>query len=225
MDGTLLVVGASRGIGLELARQASARGDSVIATARRPAEARELAALDLRVESLDVDDAASVQSFAGAMRGVPIDVLVHNAGIGGHGAALAELDPEGLVPVFRTNAVAPLRIAQAMLPNLRAGRAKKLLFMTSLMGSIADNASGDAYAYRASKAALNMIAKSLSIDLAPERITVAVLHPGWVRTDMGGPSAPLTVEESVRGLLRVIDGLDRSQSGRFFDYEGDELPW
>jgi NAD(P)-dependent dehydrogenase (short-subunit alcohol dehydrogenase family) len=225
MKRTIVITGANRGIGLELARQARARGAQVIATARRPAEARELARRDLRVEQLEVTDAASVARFARALGKQPVDLLINNAGIGVAHSPLEQLDVESLIPFFQVNTLGPLRVTQALLPNLRAGREKKLVHMTSLMGSIADNTSGDAYAYRASKAALNIIAKSMSIDLAPEGFICVVAHPGWVRTDMGGADAPLSVEVSAAGLLRVIDGLGPEHNGKFLGHEGDELPW
>lgn len=225
MSPTLVVTGANRGIGLELARQARSRGARVIATARRPMDAPELTALGVRVEALDVADPASVKRFARALGGLPVDTLINNAGIGGGSAPLAELDPETLLDTFRVNTLGPLRVTQALLPNLRAGRDRRIVQITSLMGSIADNSSGGSYGYRASKAALNMVTKSLSIDLAGEGFVCAALHPGWVRTAMGGSNAPLSVEESVAGLLLVIDGLTLEQTGAFLDFDGETLPW
>lgn len=225
MSSTIVITGANRGIGLELARRSKLRGARVIATARRPSEARELAALGLRVEPLDVADAASVERFARSLKDVPIDLLVNNAGIGGDEGSLSELDPESLLAYFRVNTLGPIRVTRALLPNLRSGRAKKVVHITSRMGSIADNASGGYYGYRASKAALNMLNKCMALELGPEGFTCAVLHPGWVSTDMGGPEAPLSPAESAAGLLRVIDSLAPARNGIFLDQDGEEIPW
>ena len=225
MSDTYLITGANRGLGLELARQLCARGERVIATARRVKDARELQALDLRLETLDVADPQSVQVFADRLATEPVDVLINNAGYGVKDVALAQLDVESLGAFFQINALGPLRVAQALLPNLRDGERKVIAQMTSKMGSIADNTSGGAYGYRASKAALNALNKSLAIDLAGEGLTCVTLHPGWVRTDMGGASAPLAIPESVAGMIGVIDGLDAPRNGQFLDFEGNEVPW
>ena len=123
------------------------------------------------------------------------------------------------------NSIGPLRLARALLPNLRAGSGRKIVNLTSKMGSIADNSSGAAYAYRASKAALNMATKSLAIDLQAEGFLCIVLHPGWVQTDMGGSKAPVAVEDSIGGMLTVMDGLDAGDNGEFFDFSGARVPW
>jgi NAD(P)-dependent dehydrogenase (short-subunit alcohol dehydrogenase family) len=225
MSRTIVITGANRGIGLELARQASAAGATVVATAREPEKAAELNALDVRVEQLDVADADSVARFARSLGDLAVDVLINNAGVGVGHPSLEELDPESLVPMFRVNAVGPLRVTQALLPHLRRGKEKRVVQMTSRMGSIDDNSSGGAYAYRASKAALNMINKSLALDLAGEGFTCIVTHPGWVTTDMGGQGAPLSVQESAAGLLKVVDGLTQDDNGRFLMWSGEELPW
>lgn len=225
MTHTYVVTGANRGLGLELARQLAERGETVIATARDLERAQELRALDVRAEALDVSDAASVARFAQRLERSRVDVLINNAGVGVGGETLGELDYDRLTRFFEVNALGALRVSEALLPNLRAGERKLVANMTSKMGSIADNTSGGAYAYRASKSALNMLTKSLALDLAPEGFCCVVLHPGWVRTEMGGGSAPLSVSESVAGLLTVLDGLDSSSAGRFFDHAGAELPW
>ena len=225
MPHTFLVTGANRGIGLELARQLAARGERVIATARDPEKARELRQLDTRVEALDVADEASVRAFAGRLEGQPVDVLVNNAGVGVGRGELGALDMDELRRCFEVNTLGALRVTQALLENVRAGERKVVANVTSKMGSIADNTSGGSYAYRASKCALNMVTKSLSVDLARDGVTCVVLHPGWVKTDMGGSSAPLSVEESARGLLEVIDGLTPEKTGEFFDYSGETIPW
>jgi NAD(P)-dependent dehydrogenase (short-subunit alcohol dehydrogenase family) len=222
---TYVVTGANRGLGLELARQLSARGEQVVACARQPRQATALQALPVTVEELDVADAQSVSSFARRLGSAPVDVLVNNAGLGGSDEPLAEIDFDRMEQLFRVNALGPLRMAQALLPNLRAGRRKLVASMSSRMGSIDDNSSGGYHGYRASKAALNMITKSLSIDLAREGFTCVVLHPGWVATEMGGTGAPLSAERSVQSLLRVLDRIQRRDSGKFFDHTGAVIPW
>ena len=221
----VLVTGANRGIGLEFVRQLSARGDRVTACCRRPADATELLALGVEPVALDVTDPASVAALRERLYGRAIDLLLNNAGVGVRGRPLGRIDYAECLAFFDTNALGPLRLVEALLPALRAGRRRLVVNMTSKMGSIADNTSGDAYAYRASKAALNMITRSLAVDLADEGIACVVLHPGWVQTDMGGAGAPVSVQDSVAGLLAVIDSLAIEHSGRFFDYLGQEVPW
>lgn len=225
MNFDVLITGANRGIGLELARQLSERGDRVVATCRNPDAATELAALDVEVAGLDVTDLDAMARLVASLQDRPLDILINNAGIGGRGRGLGGLDFERIERCWRTNSLAPLRLTEALLPRLRAGRRKLIVNMTSRMGSIADNGSGGSYGYRASKAALNMFARSLAIDLAPEGFTCVVLHPGWVQTDMGGPGAPTATAESVRGLVSVIDRVGQSETGMFFDHTGAEVPW
>jgi len=225
MSSTWIVTGANRGLGLEFARRLHERGDTVIATARQPGDAGELAQLGVRVEALDVADAGSVASFAERVGDACVDVLLNNAGVYGIRQQLPDVDEGTMRSCFETNALGALRVTTALLPALRRGEGKLIAHMTSKMGSIADNGSGGSYAYRASKAALNAIHGSLTQDLAPEGFRCAVLHPGWVRTDMGGSGAPLSIEDSVEGLLRVLDGLDGASSGGFFDYSGAHVPW
>jgi NAD(P)-dependent dehydrogenase (short-subunit alcohol dehydrogenase family) len=221
-----VVTGANRGIGLELTRQLLARGDQVEAGAREPSRAEALSQLAatadgrLRVHGLDIADDASVRSFALAVGALPLQLLINNAGVmGQRGAPLADLDIDSVVRTFSVNAVGPLRVTQALLPALRAGKAK-VVNITSTMGSIADNRSGGSMDYRLSKAALNMLSRNLAHELAPDGITVISLHPGWVQTDMGGTRAPLPVEAAVRALLLVIDRLRPEDSGGFFNQRG-----
>ncbi len=225
MTATWLITGASRGIGLELTRQVQFRGNTVIATCRDPKSNRELRDLDIAVKKLDVLDGASVQALADSLIETPIDVLVNNAGIGGGRARLTELDYGKMNECFATNTLGPLRVTAALLPNLRAGERRLVANVTSRMGSIADNTSGGSYAYRTSKAALNMANRSMAHELGADGITCVVFHPGWVQTDMGGANAPLSVENSVQGLLEVMDGLSTADSGRFLNYNGEEIPW
>lgn len=221
----VVVTGANRGIGLELARQLAARGDRVLGTARRPDEAPALCAVAARVLPLDQTDAASVAALAASLEDEAVDVLVNNAGAGGGRTPFAELDWDLVASLFATNAIGPLRVTQALLPALRRGGRRLVASIGSDLGSLARNESGGAFGYRASKAALNMLNRSLAHELAPERFSCVVIHPGWVRTDMGGAEAPLAVEDSVAGLLRVIDGLGPSDTGRFLDHHGRTIPW
>ena len=222
---TIVVTGANRGIGLEFARQYAAEGVTVIATARDPAKAGTLKALGVRVLPLEVTDQASVDAFAEALTGEPVDILINNAGWYGPDRQDAD-DPdiEGLIKTFRINSAAPLAVARALKRNLIRGRDRKIAVLTSKMGSISDS-SGGSLAYRASKTALNMIFHGVAKEWARDGILVAILHPGWVKTDMGGPDALITAEESVRGLRARIGELDRSKSGHFFDYKGREVGW
>jgi NAD(P)-dependent dehydrogenase (short-subunit alcohol dehydrogenase family) len=225
MSQTYLVTGAGRGIGLEFARQLKARGDKVIATVRNPEAATDLAALGVRVESLDVADEASVRALAERLQGVALDVLINNAGTGGDSAPVADLDFGRLARFFEVNSIGPLRLAQALLPNLRAGNRRLIASLSSQMGSIGGNDQGGYYGYRASKAALNMLVKTLALELAGKGFTCVVVNPGWVKTDMGGPNAPLPVETSVRGLLKVLDRLTPKDTGSFYSWNGERVAW
>lgn len=221
----IVVTGANRGIGLEFARQYSAEGATVIATARDPAKAGTLKALGVTVLPLEVTDSRSVEALARALDGEAIDILINNAGrYGPQRQSANDPDGEGFVETFRVNSAAPLMVSHALKPNLMRGQDKKLVVLTSKMGSISDSSGGD-LAYRASKAALNMIFHGVAQEWSRDGILVGLLHPGWVQTDMGGSGASIAVEESVRGLRARIAELDRTRSGRFIDYKGREIGW
>ena len=222
---TWIVTGANRGIGLAFARALAGRGETVVGTARRPAGSTELRETGARVETLDVSSDSSVADLARRLEGTPIDVLIHNAAVGEEGSAIDELDADVVGTTLDVNAVGPVRVTRALLPNLRAGRLRKIVAITSGLGSLSQNTDGGWYAYRMSKAALNMFVRTLAEELAKERFTCAVVSPGWVRTAMGGPGAPLTPEESVAAMLKVIDGLRPSDTGRFLDRRGRDVPW
>ena len=222
---TILIAGANRGIGLELARQYVESGWNVIGTARDPEHADALRALDLEVLQLDVSDAGSVERLARALAGRSIDVLIMNAGIQKLMLTLDAIDLDKFEESLRVNTLGPVRVICALLPNLRAGQHRKIISMTSELGSIAGNASGGFYGYRESKVALNMFMKSLSVDLAAEGFICVAMHPGWVKTDMGGPRAPLEVTASVTGLRRVIGALGPSDNGSYLTYDGKALAW
>ena len=224
-DLTFLVTGANRGIGLELCRQLVQQGATVIGTARRPEAAAELATLPVSIEALDVANPQSIQALAERLEETPVDVLINNAGIGGAAKGIAELDFQDIERALAVNSLGPLRVTQALLPHLLRGQRRLVVQISSNMGSIANNAQGGYYGYRASKTALNMFNRCLALELAGRGFTCTVLHPGWVQTAMGGESAPVPVAASARGMLQVIAGLGPEANGRFFDFEGNELPW
>ncbi|MEH6567805.1 MAG: SDR family oxidoreductase [Halioglobus sp.] len=223
--GTVLITGANRGIGLELASQYKSRGFQVIGTARKPEQATELQALGVRVEALDVTDSNSVKALASRLDGIALDILINNAGIAGYSAgSFQEFDFDQVMPSFEVNSLGPMRVTQALYKNLASGSGKKVVQISSIMGSVELNRGGS-YGYRASKSALNILNKSLAIELGPDGFVCVVLHPGWVRTRMGGESAQLTTQESVTGMVSVIEQLKPASNGRFYDYQGKELPW
>lgn len=224
---TVLITGAGRGLGLEFARAYAAEGWTVIGTVRQPTGAQELKKIAGKVEiaSLDVTDFAAIKQLGKSLHDRPIDVLINNAGVIGTDRNLGELEGERWMETLRINTVAPLLIAQALLPNLKAGKDKKAIFLTSLMGSIDDNSSGRYYDYRSSKAGLNAAVKSFAIDTKGDGITAIVVHPGWVKTDMGGPNAPTDAATSVGGIRKVIARLKPSDSGEFISFDGKRLKW
>jgi NAD(P)-dependent dehydrogenase (short-subunit alcohol dehydrogenase family) len=217
---TIVITGANRGIGLEMASQYAQRGEKVIAACRRSAD--ELDALGVRViEGVDVTSDESVKKLVAELAGERIDRLVNNAGIL-ESNSLDRLDFDSMERQFRVNSIGPLRMTAAFLPLLHPG--SRVFIITSRMGSIDDNTSGGSYGYRMSKAAVNIAGKSLSVDLKEAGIGVFLLHPGWVATDMTGNSG-IEVEDSVRGLIDRMDELDISHSGSFWHAEGYQLPW
>ena len=222
---TVVISGANRGIGLEFARQYSADGAQVIAGVRDPDAASELKAIgDVDVHRLDVGDNASVKAFRQAVGDRPVDILIANAGVGGGRNRLGEFDYDAWLKVLNVNSLGPMRLAEAFLPNLKAGTDKRLVAITSTLGSTSTHA-GDMFVYRASKAALNNVWAGLAKALEGDGIVCLPLHPGWVKTDMGGQGAPLSVQDSVKGLRRVIAEASPSQSGHVFEYDGKPLPW
>lgn len=220
-----LIIGASRGLGLGLVRELNDRGWDVTATVRDAAHPGELAALPVRIESLLLDDVHSQDRLAEALAGSHFDLVFISAGISGpaHQSAI-EANLADVGQLFMVNAVAPLRLAERLLPRIDGERGV-LAFMTSELGSIAGNESGGMALYRASKAALNSMTRSFVAELGETGITVLNLHPGWVRTDMGGESAPLDVETSVKGLADQVEGY-AGRGGQFFlDYQGTTIDW
>lgn len=228
----VLVTGANRGLGLEFCRQYATAGWRTIATCRQPDRASALQALardhaNLEIHALDVADFAGVDRLAAQLSGQAIDVLLNNAGVYGDNArnGFGHIDYEQWQQVVRINALGPVKMAEAFIGHLQRSERKLIVAVTSLMGSMADNGSGGALMYRSSKAALNAVVRSLALDLQPRGVGLLLVHPGWVRTDMGGMEAPLSVEASVSGMRRLIESFDLNHSGDFIDYRGKSLPW
>lgn len=216
---TVLITGANRGIGLAFAKAYSARGETVLGTARDPAKATELAEV-AEVFPCDVSDDASVAALGEFLENRPIDLLLNNAGIL-RGDSLDAFDTETLLAQYNTNAVGILRVTATVRDNL--SDSARVVNITSRMGSITDNTSGRMYGYRASKAAVNMITKGLALDLAP--IPVMAIHPGYVQTEMTGGRGDISPDEAVARMVSVIDQLDASRTGTFWHRDGYELPW
>jgi len=225
MAQTYLITGASRGIGLEFVRQLTTRGDRVLATARDTRKAGDLAKTPARVLNLDVSSTTSISSLSDQVRAEPIDIMINNAGVSATSKSITSVTAEELQGVFLINSIAPMLVARTVLPNLRAGKRKLIVNISSQLGSITNNRGGFSYGYCASKAALNMLTVSLANELKPEGFCCIALHPGWVKTDMGGPGAPLSPEQAVGHMLATIDKLVASDTGKFLQYDGRTLPW
>lgn len=232
---TVVITGANRGLGLGFVNAFLRKGDRVVAVARQMDRAEKLKSLAetyrdrLFLVPFDVTDESSIK------KGVEeierhwghADILINNAGIFGGKPqdSVTNLDCEIVKNTFDINVLGPVRVTRSLLPLLQKGKGKKIIQITSLMGSIDDNSSGGEYAYRISKAALNMMNRNLAIELKGKGFCCVALHPGWVKTDMGGKEAPLTVEESIRGMMAVIPKLKPEDTGSFFNYQGSRLPW
>lgn len=227
---SILITGSNRGIGLALAQTYAADGWRVLATARFPSDAHELRALAkqnplVSLHTLDVGDGDAIKTLARALKAVPIDVLMNNAGVYDHSPRFGDTDYDAWMEVFQVNTMAALRMAEAFVDNVARSQRKIMAAISSGMGSIADNSSGGYYAYRTSKSALQMVMRSLAIDLAPRGILSVALNPGWVRTDMGGPGGSLSPEECARRLLGIVEKLRPSDTGKFWHHTGKEFPW
>ena len=239
---TVLISGANRGIGLEHARQALAAGDNVVAGCREPSEADELHQLaaqygpNLRIEALDVASGVSINTFAARLAGVPIDILINNAGIYGNPDApsypggvpaqsLLGMDYDLWDRIQAINVVGPFRLTAAMMPNLLAGERKLVVMMSSDLGSIGNNTLGTSHAYRSSKAALNMLTRGLAIDLKGQGVSVISMAPGWTRTALGGEGGQWSVEDSVTAQRAILTEIGPADSGQFIDLTGKIVAW
>jgi NAD(P)-dependent dehydrogenase (short-subunit alcohol dehydrogenase family) len=225
----VLITGANRGIGLEFAKQYAADGWKVLACCRLPDQATELHDFasknsNVHVLSLNVADFTQIDHLATQLKDESIDLLINNAGIYPH-SEFGDTNYDDWAKAFKVNAMATLKMAEAFVQHITRSQLKKIASLTSKMGSIDDNTSGESYSYRSSKTALNMVMKSLSIDLKPYGISVVTLHPGWVKTDMGGYNALIDTHTSVTGLREVIDKLNLNNSGRFIAFDGKEIAW
>ncbi|RFC38620.1 MAG: NAD(P)-dependent dehydrogenase, short-chain alcohol dehydrogenase family [Candidatus Nitrotoga sp. CP45] len=230
---TTLITGANRGIGLEFSRQYAADGWIVLACSRNPGKSDELNKLAaqypelIKILALDVSDHAQIERLAQELSDESIDLLISNAGIYPKSDvnSFGHIDYAEWMQVFRINTMAPLKMVETFATQLARSEKKIFVAITSKMGSIADNSGGRNYLYRSSKTAVNMVVKSLAIDLQSAGITSIVIHPGWVKTDMGGPNALISTEQSVSGMRQVISNLSMADSGKFFSYDGQEIPW
>lgn len=222
---TILITGAGRGLGLELATQFSAAGWETLGTVRDLAKG---AAMPRGSQTFlcDINDRASLARLARDLKGKPIDVLFCNAGMyGKRQQSVGTVDYETWAEVMRVNVFAPMACVEALVDNVAASTRRQIVMMSSRMGSISANATGGEVVYRSSKAALNAVTRSLSHDLRPRGMTVIAVHPGWVQTDMGGGKADLTPAQSIAGLKRVVEGLTPESNGRFFNYDGSQIGW
>jgi NAD(P)-dependent dehydrogenase (short-subunit alcohol dehydrogenase family) len=230
---TILITGANRGIGLELSRQYYQDGWHVIACIRNIEQTSELDKLKnhpsqgrLSIYALDVTHPEEIHTLAKQLTNQPIDILFNNAGIwGASNQTLETAEPSAWLNTFNVNVISPLLMARAFVQHIEKSSLKIIANMSSIMGSISLNASSGEYIYRSSKAALNSVTKNLSIDLKDQDIIVVALHPGWVQTDMGGGSAPITPEISVKGLRKMLSSLSLEDTGNFISYDGLRLSW
>jgi len=228
---TVLITGTNRGLGLEFVKQYLEAGQHVIATARDPSSADELQALldqypkSLSIYALDVASADSRKQFVKAIGDQPVHLFIHNAGVHGGWGQLGKLNEDEWLKCLHINSIAPIKMVEALRANLANAEQSTVAILSSKMGSMADNTSGGSYVYRSSKAALNAAAKSLAIDLKGDKIKVVILHPGWVRTDMGGPNGLIDPPTSIGGMRRVLANLTWDQCGSFIAYDGTVIPW
>jgi len=222
---TVLVIGASRGIGLEFARQYAADGARVLGTCRRPEDAARLEALGTRALTLDVLDAGALADLGRQLDRETLDIVIINAGVyGPRSSGLQAPTAAEFDHVMQTNVHAPMQLIALLAPQLAQSHAR-LAVISSRMGSVGLMAAPSGWLYRASKAALNAALKAASIELGPQGVTSMAFHPGWVRTDMGGPDADLEVAESVTSMRRVLAAANASHNGKFLNYTGEQLAW
>jgi len=228
----ILITGCSRGIGLEMTRYCMEKGWRVYACCRHPQRSEKLLSMAqlsngrVSVHLVDVSEIATIQALAYELRNEAIDVLINNAGIyGSDKNNFGQVDVASWLQTFQINTIAPLKMVEAFVEQLTIGQNKIIACLSSKMGSMDDNGSGGSYIYRSSKAALNAVVKSLSIDLKDKGFTCVVMHPGWVKTDMGGTQAEITTRECVSRMFAILENLSPEDSGRFIDIDGADIPW
>jgi len=224
MADSYLVTGASRGLGAEFVQQLLRRGHTVIAAVREPDSASSAARAGAKVVRLDVTRPETFEAFARALDG-PIDVLINNAGVAATDASLPSMTAESWEQVFQTNVFGQALLVRALLPLLRRGKRKTIANVSSSLGSLAVTTGGFSYAYCCSKSALNMLTVLMHKELAGDGFTVISLDPGWNRTDMGGEQAPLDPQDTVKGMVALLEGLKAADSGKFLGYDGQIRPW
>ena len=228
----VLITGASRGIGLEMVKYGIEQNWRVFACCRHPQQAESLLSLAklasgrVSVHVADMYELATIQALSYELRNEAIDILINNAGIyGSDKNKFGHVDVQSWINTFQVNSIAPLKVTEALIEQVRMGEQKIIACMSSKMGSMADNGSGGSYIYRSSKAALNAVVKSIAVDFRSEGIKCVALHPGWVKTDMGGPNAEITTRECVTRLFEIMLSLTPQDSGRFIDIDGTDIPW
>lgn len=229
---TVLITGANRGLGFEFCKQYAKQGWEVLACCRHPEQAIALNNLvsgnsSVQVFKMDVLDRNGIEALANKLTDLTIDLLIANAGVygDGNGHEFGNLDYANWISTLETNVLGVVKVAEAFMPNLKRSQKPRIAALSSQMGSIEENSSGGSILYRSSKAALNAVMKSLSIDLQNEDIGVLIFHPGWVKTDMGGPYALIDAETSVVGMIKQINDFKMSKTGQFIKYDGTQLPW
>jgi len=229
---TVLITGANRGLGLEFCRQYAEQDWHVIACSRNPDDAFDLNSLasrhaNVQLEQLDVSAFEQIDALSRKLASLSIDVLINNAGIYADNKSngLGHLDYQAWTNSLLINTQAPVKMSEAFLPHIKKSDKKLMVAISSLMGSMADNDSGGSIFYRSSKAALNAAMKSVAIELKNQSVGVLIFHPGWVKTDMGGPDALINAEQSVAGMRALIANFSLDQSGRFVKYDGTPMPW
>jgi NAD(P)-dependent dehydrogenase (short-subunit alcohol dehydrogenase family) len=228
---TVFITGSNRGLGLEFTKQLSKKNYAVFGCCRNIQSATDLMKLTKRFPYIkifqgDINNNLDLEAIAEEIGQQPIDILINNAGISGNNnETLESLSEDNFLEVFKTNTIAPLRVIKCLYKNILAGQEKKIVNISSGMGSISQNTSGGFYTYRSSKAALNALIKALAIDLQKEGIKMLLLHPGWVKTDMGTNQAPLTPEQSIEGMLQVIESYIGNEPAPFLNYKGETIPW
>jgi NAD(P)-dependent dehydrogenase (short-subunit alcohol dehydrogenase family) len=228
----ILITGSSRGIGLEMAKYGMEQGWDVLACCRHPQQAEKLLSLAqlsngrISVHVVDMLELSTIQALAYELRQDAIDILINNAGeYGSDRNQFGRVDVQDWLKTFQVNSVAPLKMSEAFIEQLSLGKNKVIACLSSKMGSMDDNTSGGSYIYRSSKAALNAVVKSMSVDLYDKNIKCVALHPGWVKTDMGGPNAEISTRESVTKIFNTLLSLKMEDSGRFIDIDGTDVPW